>query len=50
MTDFGDKLVADGLMSDEELRGLREDWTVASGNADAFIYTPVLLQVVARKR
>lgn len=49
MTDFGDKLVADGLMSDEELRGLREDWAAASVNPDAFIYTPVLLQVVARK-
>jgi len=47
--DFGDKLAAEGLMSAEELRDLRLDWHDASGRPGAFIYTPVLLQVVARK-
>jgi len=44
-----DKLAAEGLMSAEELRDLRLDWHDASGRPGAFIYTPVLLQVVARK-
>jgi SAM-dependent methyltransferase len=49
MTDFGETLAADGLMSNDELRELREDWARASADPQAFIYTPVLIQIVARK-
>jgi hypothetical protein len=47
--DFGDKLAGDGLLSADELLDLKDDWAQASREPDAFIYTPVLLQVVARK-
>jgi SAM-dependent methyltransferase len=47
--DFGDTLAAEGLLGADELRDLRLDWHDASGRPGAFIYTPVLLQVVARK-
>ena len=49
MEDFGDTLVARGFMTAEALRNVQHDWALASGNPDAFIYTPVLLQLVARK-
>jgi hypothetical protein len=49
MDDFGDTLVANGFMTAEALRNLQHDWTLASSNPNAFIYTPVLLQLVARK-
>lgn len=48
--DFGDKLAAEGLLGRDELRDLRLDWKEASGRPGAFIYTPVLVQIVARKR
>jgi ubiquinone/menaquinone biosynthesis C-methylase UbiE len=48
--DFGDTLAAEGFMSTEELEQLRHDWTEASSRSGAFIYTPVLVQLVARKR
>jgi ubiquinone/menaquinone biosynthesis C-methylase UbiE len=47
--DFGEKLAADALMSIDELRNLRNDWSEASRQPDAFIHTPLLLQVVARR-
>ncbi|HYH41573.1 MAG TPA: methyltransferase domain-containing protein [Burkholderiales bacterium] len=49
VADFGDKLAAEGYMTRDELEMLRTDWAAASGTPDAFIYTPILLQVVARK-
>jgi hypothetical protein len=36
-------------MSPEALRDLETDWRAVSKNRDAFIYTPVLVQIVARK-
>ncbi len=47
--DFGEKLAADGLMGADELLDLRHDWAEASRPSDAFIHTPLLLQVVARR-
>ena len=49
MEDFGEKLVAEGFMGADDLANLRADWSVAAGDPNAFIYTPVLLQIVARK-
>jgi hypothetical protein len=50
MADFGEKLVADGVMDSAELQGLHEDWARVSADPHAFIYTPVMVQIVARKR
>ena len=50
MSDFGDKLADGGFMGADEVRELREDWARASQDPLAFIYTPVLVQIVARKR
>ncbi|HYC48125.1 MAG TPA: methyltransferase domain-containing protein [Burkholderiales bacterium] len=50
MEDFGDTLEAQGFMTAAELQALRNDWAARSASRDAFIYTPVLLQIVARKR
>ena len=47
--DFGEKLAADGLMSADEVLALRKDWADASRQPGAYIHTPLLLQVVARK-
>ena len=49
MEDFGDKLVSHGFMTAEALQHLQDEWPLASKNPNAFIYTPVLLQLVARK-
>jgi hypothetical protein len=49
MDDFGDALVSNGFMTAEALHSLQHDWAAASTNPNAFIYTPVLLQLVARK-
>lgn len=49
IADFGEKLTADGLMSRDDLLNLQSDWREQSQQPDAFIYTPVLLQVVAQK-
>lgn len=49
MDDFAEKLAADGLMSGEEVRNLRCDWSAASAAPNAFIHTPILAQVIARK-
>jgi SAM-dependent methyltransferase len=50
MADFGEKLVSDGVMDSAELRGLHEDWARVATDPQAFIYTPVLVQIVAKKR
>ena len=47
--DFGDKLAAEGLMEQHELSDLRHDWSQISNREDAFIRTPTLIQLVARK-
>jgi hypothetical protein len=49
MEDFGEKLVANDFMTAEALQNLQHDWAAASTNPNTFIYTPVLLQLVARK-
>jgi ubiquinone/menaquinone biosynthesis C-methylase UbiE len=49
ISDFGEKLAAAGLMSTDDLQCLRQEWRERSADPGAFIYTPVLLQVVARK-
>lgn len=49
MSDFGDKLAAGGFMSADEVRDLHEDWARAARDPLAFIHTPVLVQIVARK-
>lgn len=49
MQDFGDKLVSNRFMTAETLEHLQHDWLLVSKNPNAFIYTPVLLQLVARK-
>lgn len=49
MEDFGEKLVLEGFMSGEALQHLRHDWAAISTQPQAFIHTPILLQVVARK-
>jgi hypothetical protein len=50
MDEFGDKLAGEGFMSAQELEDLRTDWLGASSDSNAFIYTPVLVQIVAKKR
>jgi ubiquinone/menaquinone biosynthesis C-methylase UbiE len=50
MEDFGDKLVAEDLMSAGDLQHLRREWARASKQEDARIHTPMLVQVVARKK
>jgi SAM-dependent methyltransferase len=50
MSDFGEKLVEGGFMTAAEHHGLHEDWARASSDPLAFIYTPVLVQIVARRR
>jgi hypothetical protein len=50
MTDFGDTLAAGGFMGADELAGLRRDWAEASRRPEAFMHTPLLLQVVALKQ
>jgi precorrin-6B methylase 2 len=47
--DFGEKLAAGGFMSAQALEHLRADWRSASAAPDAFIYTPILVQIVASK-
>ena len=49
MEDFGEKLVANDFMTAGALQNLQHDWAAACMNPNAFIYTPVLLQLVARK-
>jgi precorrin-6B methylase 2 len=49
IADFGDTLAREGCMTRDELDMLRTDWAAASTTPGAFIYTPILLQVVARK-
>jgi SAM-dependent methyltransferase len=47
--DFGPKFVEEGLLRPRELEHLERDWADLSGQPHAFIYTPILLQVVAER-
>lgn len=47
--DFGPKFVEEGLLRQEQLDVLERDWAERSGQPHAFIYTPVLLQVIAER-
>jgi ubiquinone/menaquinone biosynthesis C-methylase UbiE len=49
MADFGERLVAESFMPPEALRDLETEWQEVSSDPGAFIYTPVLVQIVARK-
>lgn len=49
IADFGDTLANGGYMTRGALEMLRVDWAAASQTPEAFIYTPILLQVLARK-
>jgi hypothetical protein len=49
MTDFGAKLVAGGYMREDERRDLERGWARAAGDPLAFIHTPVLVQIVAKR-
>jgi SAM-dependent methyltransferase len=48
--DFGPGFVADGLLAPGEWDQLQRDWSALSTNPHGFIYTPVLLQVIAERR
>jgi hypothetical protein len=47
--DFGPKFVEEGLLRPEQLSALERDWSGFSRQSHAFIYTPILLQVVAER-
>lgn len=47
--DFGPRFVETGLLRPEEWDGLQRDWAQFSQQPDAFIYTPVLLQVITER-
>ena len=49
MEDFGAKLVAESFMSAHALRELEIGWSQVAREPGAFIYTPVLVQIVARR-
>jgi hypothetical protein len=49
MEDFGDKLVSKGFMTAGALHDLHHDWALAERDPNAFLYTPVLLQIIALK-
>ena len=47
--DFGPKFVEIGLLREDECHALQRDWQDLSGRPHSFIYTPILLQVVAER-
>lgn len=49
IADFGETLASDGLMSRDDLRLLQNDWAEISLQHDAFICTPILIQLVGQK-
>ena len=50
MADFGETLAAGGYMTADELEDLGRGWAAASRSEEAFIHTPLLLRIVARKK
>jgi SAM-dependent methyltransferase len=49
MQDFGPKFVETGLLRSAEWETLQRDWVASSRQPQAFIYTPILLQVIAER-
>ena len=47
--DFGPRFVESGLLRCDEWETLQRDWSAFSTQPNAFIYTPILLQVVAER-
>jgi SAM-dependent methyltransferase len=47
--DFGPRFVESGLLLSSEWDALLRDWALFSSQPNSFIYTPVLLQVVAER-
>jgi SAM-dependent methyltransferase len=49
MRDFAPKFVETGLLSSGEWDALQHDWAAFSEQPHSFIYTPILLQVIAER-
>ena len=47
--DFAPKFVEAGLLSSDEWNALQHDWAALSEQPHSFIYTPILLQVIAER-
>jgi len=47
--DFGPTFVEEGLLRPEQLQALQRDWADFSAQPHAFIYTPILLQLIAER-
>jgi len=47
--DFAPKFVDEGLIQRVEWETLQRDWATLSAQPHAFIYTPILVQVVAER-
>jgi SAM-dependent methyltransferase len=47
--DFGPRFRDEGLLRTDEWDALQRDWAALTQQPDAFIYTPILLQVVAER-
>jgi len=47
--DFAPKFVEKGLLRSEEWDALQRDWAAFSEQPNSFIYTPILLQVIAER-
>jgi SAM-dependent methyltransferase len=47
--DFGPKFVETGLLRSSDWDDLQRDWAEFSERPDSFIYTPILLQIVAER-
>ncbi len=47
--DFGPKFVEEGLLGKTEWDALQREWAMMSSQPHSFIYTPILLQVIAER-
>jgi ubiquinone/menaquinone biosynthesis C-methylase UbiE len=47
--DFSPKFVEEGLLQPQQLQALERDWADLSSQPHAFIYTPILLQIIAER-
>ncbi len=47
--DFGPKFAETGLLAPGEWKSLQQDWAALSKQPQAFIYTPILMQVIAER-
>jgi hypothetical protein len=47
--DFGPRFVELGLLRSDEWDALQRDWVMFSQQPNSFIYTPILLQIVAER-